>query len=48
MEAKAEDLMTPKTKLQSYYVHDYEGFQAVLALHLKFPSDQTLVAEIMP
>ncbi|MCK9565513.1 MAG: hypothetical protein M0Q43_05630 [Methanothrix sp.] len=27
--AKVEDL-TPKTKLQSYYEHDYEGFLAVL------------------
>ena len=29
MGAKVEDL-TPKTKLQSYYEHDYEGFLAVL------------------
>jgi hypothetical protein len=27
--AKVDDL-TPKTKLQSYYEHDYEGFLAVL------------------
>jgi hypothetical protein len=27
--AKVEDLM-PKTKLQSYYEHDYDGFLAVL------------------
>jgi hypothetical protein len=27
--AKVEDL-TPKTKLQGYYEHDYEGFLAVL------------------
>jgi hypothetical protein len=29
-----EDL-TPKTKLQSYYEHDYEGFLAVLKKNSK-------------
>ena len=32
--AKVEDL-TPKTKLQSYYEHDYEGFLAVLKKNRK-------------
>ena len=32
--AKVEDL-TPKTKLQSYCVHDYEGFLAVLKKNRK-------------
>jgi uncharacterized protein (UPF0305 family) len=32
--AKVEDL-TPKTKLQSYYEHDYEGFLAVLKKNSK-------------
>jgi hypothetical protein len=32
--AKVEDL-TPKTKLQSYYEHDYEGFLAVLKKNKK-------------
>ena len=32
--AKVEDL-TPKTKLQSYYEHDYESFQAVLKRNSK-------------
>ena len=32
--AKVEDLM-PKTKLQSYYKHDYEGFLAVLKKNRK-------------
>ncbi len=32
--AKVEDL-TPKTKLQSYYEHDYEGFLAVLRKNRK-------------
>ena len=32
--AKVEDL-TPKTKLQSYYEHDYEGFLAVLKRNSK-------------
>jgi len=32
--AKVEDL-TPKTKLQSYYEHDYEGFLAVLRKNKK-------------
>ena len=39
-----EDL-TPKTKLQSYYEHDYEGFLAVLKKNSKKlavdPSGQT-------
>ena len=34
VEAKVEDL-TPKTKLQSYYEHDYEGFLAVLKKNKK-------------
>ena len=34
MGAKVEDL-TPKTKLQSYYEHDYEGFLAVLKKNRK-------------
>jgi len=32
--AKVDDL-TPKTKLQSYYEHDYEGFLAVLKRNSK-------------
>ena len=32
--AKVDDL-TPKTKLQSYYEHDYEGFLAVLKKNKK-------------
>ena len=32
--AKVEDL-TPKTKIQSYYEHDYEGFLAVLRKNRK-------------
>ena len=32
--AKVEDL-TPKTKLQSYYEHDYDGFLAVLKKNKK-------------
>ncbi len=32
--AKVEDL-TPKTKLQSYYEHDYDGFLAVLKKNRK-------------
>jgi len=32
--AKVDDL-TPKTKLQSYYEHDYEGFLAVLKKNRK-------------
>jgi hypothetical protein len=32
--AKVEDL-TPKTKLQSYYEHDYEGMMAVLKKNSK-------------
>jgi len=32
--AKVENL-TPKTKLQSYYEHDYEGFLAVLKKNSK-------------
>jgi hypothetical protein len=32
--AKVEDL-TPKTKLQSYYEHDYEGLMAVLKKNRK-------------
>ena len=34
VEANVEDL-TPKTKLQSYYEHDYEGFLAVLKKNKK-------------
>ena len=34
MGAKVEDL-TPKTKLQSYYEHDYESFLAVLKKNKK-------------
>ncbi len=34
MGAKVEDL-TPKTKLQSYYDHDYESFLAVLKKNRK-------------
>jgi len=32
--AKVDDL-TPKTKLQSYYEHDYDGFLAVLKKNRK-------------
>ena len=34
MGAKVEDL-TPKTKLQGYYEHDYESFLAVLKKNRK-------------
>ncbi|MFZ2414397.1 MAG: hypothetical protein WAW33_00085 [Minisyncoccia bacterium] len=34
LSAKVEDL-TPKTKLQSYYEHDYEGLMAVLKKNSK-------------
>ncbi|MCK9566896.1 MAG: hypothetical protein M0Q43_12725 [Methanothrix sp.] len=34
LDAKVEDL-TPKTKLQGYYEHDYESFSAVLKKNQK-------------